>query len=93
MFVMTSSVHVFKEVYQTKFSQITYKASPGMEGERLHVVFWADWYMYRLIMGKIKKSFSLKRRDPQLTDVCLVVTYINPAIHAPGVYTSHGVIS
>ena len=22
-----------------------------------------------------------------------VVTYINPAIHAPGVYTSHGVIS
>ena len=53
MFVMASSVHVFKEVYQrTNFSQITYKASSGMEGERLHVVFWADWYMYRLIMGK-----------------------------------------
>ena len=63
-----------------------------MEGERLHVV-WADWYMYRLIMGKNLKSFSLKRRDPQLIDVCLVVTYINPAIHAPGVYTSHEVIS
>ena len=34
------SVHVFKEIYQrTNFSQITYKASSGMEGERLHVVF------------------------------------------------------
>ena len=42
--------------------------------------------MYRLLMGKKnKKSFSLKRRDPQLIDVCLVVTYINSAIHAPGV--------
>ena len=40
MFVMASSVHVFKEVYQrTNFSQITYKASSGMEGERLHVTF------------------------------------------------------
>ena len=40
MFVMASSIHVFKEVYQrTNFSQITYKASSGMEGERLHVVF------------------------------------------------------
>ena len=40
MFVMASSVHVFKEEYQrTNFSQITYKASSGMEGERLHVVF------------------------------------------------------
>ena len=38
MFVMASSVHVFKEVYQqTNLSQITYKASLGMEGERLHV--------------------------------------------------------
>ena len=36
MFVMASSVHVFK---RTNFSQITYKASSGMEGERLHVVF------------------------------------------------------
>ena len=40
MFVMASSVHVFKEVHQrTNFSQITHKASSGMEGERLHVVF------------------------------------------------------
>ena len=31
---------LFKEVHQrTNFSQITYKASPGMEGERLHVFF------------------------------------------------------
>ena len=38
-FVTASSVHVFKDVYQrTNFSQITYKASSGMEGERLHVV-------------------------------------------------------
>ena len=36
-----SSVHVFKEVYQrTNFSLITYKASSGMEGERMHVVFF-----------------------------------------------------
>ena len=55
--------------------------------------FLTDWHMYRLIMGKTEKSFSLKRRYPQLIDDCLVVTYINPAIHAPGVYTSHGVIS
>ena len=35
MFVMASSVLVFKEVYQrTNFSYITYKASSGMEGER-----------------------------------------------------------
>ena len=34
------SVHVFKEVYQrTKFSHNTYKASSGMEGERMRVVF------------------------------------------------------
>ena len=40
-FVTASSVHVFKEVYQlTNFSQITYKASSGMEGERMHVFFW-----------------------------------------------------
>ena len=40
MFVMASPVHVFKEVYQwTNFSQITYKTSSGMDGERLHVVF------------------------------------------------------
>ena len=39
-FVTASSVHVFKEVYQgTNFSQITYRASSGMEGERMHVVF------------------------------------------------------
>ena len=32
--------YVFKEVYQrTKLSHITYKASSGMEGERMHVVF------------------------------------------------------
>ena len=37
------------------------------------------------IMGKPLKCSSLKRRDPQLIDLCLVVTYINPAIHAPGV--------
>ena len=41
-FVTASSVHVFKEVYRTNFSQITYKASAGMEGERMHV-FFADW--------------------------------------------------
>ena len=40
--VQRSSRHLpftfFKEVYQrTNFSQITYKASSGMEGERLHV--------------------------------------------------------
>ena len=65
-----------------------------MEGERLHVVFGLTGIsVYRLIMGKTLKSFSLKRRDPQLIDVCLVVTYINPAIHAPGVYISHGVLS
>ena len=35
------SVHVFKEAYQlTNFSQIMYKASLGMEGERMHVFFW-----------------------------------------------------
>ena len=39
-FVTASSVHVFKEVYQTNFNQITYKASSGMEGERMHVFFW-----------------------------------------------------
>ena len=34
MFVMASSVHVFKDVYQrTNFSQITYKASSGIEGK------------------------------------------------------------
>ena len=39
-FVTASSVQVFKEVYQqTNFSPITYKASSGMKGERLHVVF------------------------------------------------------
>ena len=38
-FVTASSVHIFKEVYQrTKFSQITNKASSGMEGERMRVV-------------------------------------------------------
>ena len=40
MFVMTSSVHVFKKVYQwTNFSQITFIAPSGMEGDRLNVVF------------------------------------------------------
>ena len=39
-FVTASSVHVFKEVYQrNNFSRIAYKASSGMEGERMHVVF------------------------------------------------------
>ena len=70
-FVTASSVHVFKVVYQrTNFSQIG-KVPCG---------FGADWHMYRIIMGKTSKYFSLKRRDPQLIDVCLMVTYINPAI-------------
>ena len=52
MFIMASSVHVFKEVYQrTNFKQITYKTSSGMEGERLHVDFGLTG-IYRLIMGK-----------------------------------------
>ena len=39
--VTASSVYVFKEVYQrTNFSQITYKLSSGMEGERMHVGFF-----------------------------------------------------
>ena len=39
-FVMAPSVHIFKEVYQlTNFSQITYKASSGVEGERMHGFF------------------------------------------------------
>ena len=43
-FVTASSVLVFKEVcLRTNFSQITYKASSGMEGEMMHVFFWADW--------------------------------------------------
>ena len=50
---------------------------------------WLDWnsgiYRWR-IMGKTLKIFSETAR-------CLVVTYIIPAIHAHGVYTSHGVIS
>ena len=49
--------------------------------------------MYKLnYNGKTLKSSPQKRQDAQLIDLCLVVTYINPAIHAPGVYTSHGVI-
>ena len=37
---MASSVHVFKEVYQgINFSQITHRASTGMEGKMMHVVF------------------------------------------------------
>ena len=39
MFAMASSIHVFKVYQRTNFSEITYKASSGMEGERLHVVF------------------------------------------------------
>ena len=56
-FVTASSVYVFKEVYQrTNFSQITYKASSVMEGERMHMFWggWLDWNsgIYRRIMGK-----------------------------------------
>ena len=93
-FVTASSVHVFKEVYQrTNLSQKTYKASSGMEGERLHVVFGLTGICIDIYNGENLKSFSLKRRDPQLIDVCLMVTNINPAIHAPVVYTSLRVIS
>ena len=31
-------------------------------------------------MGKTLKNSSLKRRDPQLKDLCLVVTYIHVCI-------------
>ena len=58
MFVMASSIHVFKEVYQrTNFSQITYKASSGMEGERLHVVFGLTGICIDLYWEKIKNLF------------------------------------
>ena len=87
-FLTAFSVYAFKEVYQrTNFNQIMYKASSGMEGERMHVFFfffffflgggggggWLDWNfgVYRRIMGKLQKSSSLKRRDPQLIDLCL----------------------
>ena len=81
-------VHVFKEVYQrTNFSHII-RYGRG----KVACGFWVDWHMYRLIIGKNLKIFFFETARP--ADYrCLVVTYINPAIHAPGVYTSHGVIS
>ena len=65
-FVTASSVHVFKEVYQqTNFSQITYKASSGMEGERLHVVFGLTG-----ILGKnLKIFFSETARPTAVADL------------------------
>ena len=55
-FVMASYVHVFKEVYQrTNFSQITYKASSGMDGERLHVVFGLTGICIDLQWEKLKR--------------------------------------
>ena len=74
--VKASSVLVFKKVCQrTNFSQITYKASSGMVGEMMHVVFWADWIGTLAYIDvqweKLLKSTSLKRRDPQLIDLCL----------------------
>ena len=96
-----SSFHVFKEVYQrTKFILqviLHIKLPQAWKGTGcMWFLGWLDWNsgIYRRIMRKnFKKSTSLKRLDPQLIDLCLVVTYIIPAIHAPGVYTSHGVIS
>ena len=61
---MASSVHVFKEVCQrTNFSQITYKASSGMEREKMHVVDWNSG-IYRCIMGKTLKIFFSEKMRP-----------------------------
>ena len=73
IFVTASSVHVFKEVYQrTNFSQITYKCiryGRGKDASGFELIGLELWQTYN---GKnFKKNSSLKRRDPQLIDLCL----------------------
>ena len=83
MFVMASSFQVFKEVYQrTNFSQITYrsKASSGMEGQRLHVV----WGLTGILAMESLAKKSLKPSDPQL-----VVPYILPTMNLGSKFTKY----
>ena len=49
------------------FSQITYKASSGMEGERMHVFFGDDWielWHIKTYNGKTSKIFFSETARP-----------------------------
>ena len=77
---MASSVHVFKEVFQrTNFSQITYKASSGMEGGRLHVVSGLTGICKTYKGKKIKIFFSETERPTAYR--CMSCGHLHKSCH------------